>query len=130
MQTFDLSSRVYVITGAGGGIGSALAAHLHQCGAKLVLGGRDQDKLASIAATTGSVALPCEGSDFASAERLVAAAIEKFGRIDGAVCCSGSVILKPAHLTSQQEYEATMAANAAAERVRPMTAPLPAAMAS
>ena len=126
MQTFDLSSRVYVITGAGGGIGSTLATHLHQCGAKLVLGGRDQDKLENIAAKTGGFALPHDGSDFASAEKLVAAAIEKFGRIDGAVCCSGSVILKPAHLTTQQEYEATMAANSAAAfgLVRAATKPM------
>lgn len=114
MQTYDLSSRVYVITGAGGGIGSTLAAHLHACGAKLILGGRDMAKLEGIASRTGSVAMPHDGSDFSSAEKLVATAIEKYGRIDGAICCSGSVILKPAHLTTQQEYEATMAANSAA----------------
>ena len=71
-------------------------------------------KLEGIASSTGSVAMPHDGSDFSSAEKLVATAIEKYGRIDGAICCSGSVILKPAHLTSQQEYEATMVANSAA----------------
>lgn len=114
MQVYDLSSRVYIITGAGGGIGSVLAEHLYHCGAKLVLGGRDPEKLRRIAEKTGGIALPFEGSDFASAERLVAAATEHFGRIDGAVCCSGSVILKPAHLTTQKEFEDTIAANASA----------------
>ena len=114
MQVYDLSSRVYIITGAGGGIGSVLAEHLYHCGAKLVLGGRDQEKLHRIAEKTGGIALPFEGSDFASAERLAAAATEHFGRIDGAACCSGSVILKPAHLTTQKEFEDTIAANASA----------------
>jgi NAD(P)-dependent dehydrogenase (short-subunit alcohol dehydrogenase family) len=114
MQTYNLSNRVYVIAGASGGIGSTLARHLHACGAQLVLGGRDPEKLNTLAEETGATVVRYSGTDFASAEELMAAATSKHGRLDGAVCAAGSILLKPAHLVSEQEYNDTMAANSAA----------------
>jgi NAD(P)-dependent dehydrogenase (short-subunit alcohol dehydrogenase family) len=114
MQTYPLSNRIYIIAGATGGVGSLLSSHLKACGAKLILGGRRQEQLDLIASNTDSLALPYDASVFASADRLVAAALETHGRLDGVICASGSVMLKPAHLTSQAEYEETMTANATA----------------
>lgn len=38
-------------------------------------------------------------------------AVEAFGRLDGMANCIGSLLLKPAHLTTEQEWQATMHAN-------------------
>ncbi|MEY4630737.1 MAG: 3-oxoacyl-[acyl-carrier-protein] reductase FabG [Pseudomonadota bacterium] len=114
MQTYNLSDRVYVITGAAGGVGSTLARHLRSCGARLALGSRNPESLNALAAETDSIVERFDGADFASAETLVNAALEKYGQIDGAICCSGSILLKPAHLVTEAEYNATMAANASA----------------
>lgn len=114
MQTYNLSGRVYVITGATGGIGSTLARHLHQCGARLALGSRNPERLGELAAETGAIAGRFDGGDFTSAEALVNDALGKYGRLDGAICCSGSILLKPAHLVTENEYHSTMAANASA----------------
>jgi 3-oxoacyl-[acyl-carrier protein] reductase len=37
--------------------------------------------------------------------------LEKFGRIDGAANCAGSIILKPAHSTTEEEFSQTIATN-------------------
>jgi len=42
---YDLSKRVYVVTGAGSGIGAATACLLVNCGAQVILVGRNQQKL-------------------------------------------------------------------------------------
>ena len=52
-----------------------------------------------------------DGADFASYESAIAQA-ESIAPLNGAVCCTGSLILKSAHATSQAEFEATMAASA------------------
>ena len=44
-----LAGRTAVVTGAGNGLGRAMAAHLHAAGARVVLTGRDRDKLAATA---------------------------------------------------------------------------------
>ncbi|MDX1949713.1 MAG: SDR family oxidoreductase [Rickettsiales bacterium] len=55
----------------------------------------------------------CEGeildaSDFQATENVFSKAIENFGNIDGVCNFAGSVILKPAHLTSFEEYSNTI----------------------
>ncbi len=44
-------------------------------------------------------------------EAAVNHAVEAYGRIDGIANCVGSLLLKPAHLTSDEEWAATIAAN-------------------
>ncbi len=37
--------------------------------------------------------------------------VEKFGRVDGVADCTGSALIKPAHLTSAEEFHDAMAQN-------------------
>ncbi|WP_334149754.1 SDR family NAD(P)-dependent oxidoreductase [Microbacterium sp.] len=68
----DLTGRSAVITGGGSGLGAAIARSLHAAGADVILVGRDERKLAAVAAELGSRArgLSCDVSDAASVDAL------------------------------------------------------------
>lgn len=68
----DLTGRSAVITGGGSGLGAAIARSLHAAGAEVIVVGRDERKLAAVAAELGSRArgLSCDVSDAASVEAL------------------------------------------------------------
>jgi len=55
---FDLSGRLALVTGASQGIGLALARGLAEAGARVVLNGRDRERLAAAAETLGAAAVP------------------------------------------------------------------------
>lgn len=88
-----LSDRVYVVTGASGGLGSACAQQLVAEGARLVLAGRDGDALASVADGLGgsgrAIAVTGDVSDPGIETCLVAAAVARYGRLDGALVAVG-----------------------------------------
>ena len=44
-------------------------------------------------------------------DRVFRTAVEEYGRIDGATNCVGSFMLKPAHLTKDEEWAETMSLN-------------------
>lgn len=102
--------RVVAILGAYGGIGSALSRQQARLGNAVVLGGRDRQRLQALAADTGGQAIEVDGRDFEQVDRFLSRAAES-GTLTGVVNCAGSVILKPAHLTSQANYEETIATN-------------------
>ncbi|WP_373486804.1 3-oxoacyl-[acyl-carrier-protein] reductase [Blastomonas sp.] len=81
---FDLSGMTALVTGASGGIGSAIAHGLAGHGARLALSGSNEAKLADFAATIGGdhVALACDLSDPAAVDALVPRAVEALGTLD------------------------------------------------
>jgi 3-oxoacyl-[acyl-carrier protein] reductase len=84
-----LTDRVYVVTGAGHGVGRACAEQLVAEGARLVLGGDDEESLAKLASELGgadrAIALSGDLTDPGLETCLVAAAVARFGRLDGAL---------------------------------------------
>jgi len=78
---FDLTGMTALVTGASGGIGSAIAEALAAQGARLALSGSNVDKLEAYRATLGGehVALPCNLSDGAAVDALVPSAVEALG---------------------------------------------------
>lgn len=78
---FDLNGMTALVTGASGGIGSAIAQALAGQGARLAVSGSNVDKLAAFRDTLGGdhVALPCDLSDSAAVDGLVPAAAEALG---------------------------------------------------
>jgi hypothetical protein len=104
---FCAPAAVYLIFGATGGIGSALAQRLakHE-GAALVLAGRNQDKLSALsnslsAKPAGGVStLVCDVTDSKAVEQAVEQAVQAHGSVSGVVNCVGSIVLKAAHQTS------------------------------
>ena len=82
---FDLTGMTALVTGASGGIGSAIAQALAGQGARLAVSGSNAAKLSAFRDTLGGahVALPCNLSDGAAVDALVPAAVEALGgRLD------------------------------------------------
>ena len=82
---FDLTGMTALVTGASGGIGSAIAQALAGQGARLAVSGSNAAKLSAFRDTLGGahVALPCNLSDGAAVDALVPAAVAALGgRLD------------------------------------------------
>lgn len=81
---FDLTGMTALVTGASGGIGSAICHALATQGARLAVSGSNVDKLEAFRASLSGdhVAVPCNLGDKDSVEALVPAALEKLGQID------------------------------------------------
>jgi NAD(P)-dependent dehydrogenase (short-subunit alcohol dehydrogenase family) len=105
---FRLDDRVAIVTGASSGLGVAFARALAEAGADVVLGARRADRLAETAALVEGVgrAALCVQTDVANPEhcnRIVAKAIERFGRVDVLVNNAGVGTAAPAtHETPEQ----------------------------
>ncbi|HWL34754.1 MAG TPA: SDR family oxidoreductase [Frankiaceae bacterium] len=87
-----LTGRCYVVTGASRGLGRATAGALSADGAYVVLNGRSGDSLAAAVADLGAEraeGVPGSLGDPALADRLVATALTRFGRLDGALISVG-----------------------------------------
>jgi len=78
---FDLTGMTALVTGASGGLGSAVAKALAGQGARLALSGSNVEKLESFRSGLGGdhVALPCNLSDGAAVDQLVPQAVEALG---------------------------------------------------
>jgi 3-oxoacyl-[acyl-carrier protein] reductase len=81
---FDLNGMTALVTGASGGIGSAICAALAGQGARLAVSGSNIDKLEAFRVGLGGdhVAVPCDLGDRDSVESLIPAALEQLGTID------------------------------------------------
>jgi NADP-dependent 3-hydroxy acid dehydrogenase YdfG len=81
-----------LITGASTGIGAATARHAVEAGWRVALAARSEDKLAELVSSLGeenALACPCDVTEFGDQEALVAATLERFGRIDAAFANAG-----------------------------------------
>jgi 3-oxoacyl-[acyl-carrier protein] reductase len=87
-----LRDRVYLVTGGSRGLGRATADALVGDGARVVIGARDPAAVAGAARELGmasAVGVAVDNADPAAPGRLVAAARESFGRLDGALISVG-----------------------------------------
>ncbi len=89
-----LSNRIVAITGASAGIGRATALRLARDGAAVVICARRGDRLETLASeitAAGGQALPvvADVTREADMQRLVASAVERFGRLDVMMCNAG-----------------------------------------
>ena len=88
----DLTGSVVAITGATAGIGAAAANQLVEAGAKVVLGGRREERLDEAVARLGAenaIGVTMDVRSPADCARLVEAAVSTFGRLDTVVPNAG-----------------------------------------
>ncbi len=109
----QIEDMVVIITGASSGIGRALAVALTRKRAKLVLAARREDKLAELNFALGGrhLCIGCDVSRPDQCERLIAASVSRFGRIDTLVCNAGYGMVRTVVETSPEEMRAMFATN-------------------
>lgn len=100
-----------IIFGGTGGIGSALARQLAAAGWRLAIVAREQGRLDSLGSELNVDVFRADATDSAAVEPCFDAIMEKHGAVAGVVNCVGSLMLKPAHLTTDADWAATMNAN-------------------
>jgi NADP-dependent 3-hydroxy acid dehydrogenase YdfG len=106
----NIQGKVVVITGASSGLGEASARLLSAEGASLVLGARRQDRIRSLAAElTGSggkaLAMTTDVTRCEEVKRLVAAAVEAYGRIDVMINNAGLMPQAPLERLKIDEWD-------------------------
>ena len=106
-----MNSPVVLITGGSGGIGSALARRWHARGARLALVGRNQGTLHALADELGALAIAADVTDASQVDAAVARTLEALGGLDGVAHCVGSILLRPAHMTSDADWQHTLTLN-------------------
>ena len=100
-----------VIVGGAGGIGSAVARRMAASGCRVVLAGRNVERLEEVGAEINAQTIPLDARDSAAVDALMQSVLASHSRVDGVVNCAGSILLKPAHLISDQEFADTIATN-------------------
>ena len=116
LERFRLDDQVAIVTGAGRGIGAAIAEAYAEAGAHVVVAARSREQIERTAASArrhGRRALPvvCDVLERAQLESLVAATLGEFGRIDLLVNNAGGWPPKPALRTGEKEFEAAFRFN-------------------
>ena len=116
-EVFGLHGRCVLLTGATGGIGRAMAELCAAAGADLVLSSHEADpceELAAqlVAAGTRALALPADLREPEAPARLVAAACERFGRIDVLLANAGIAgRAGPSHTLAEAEFDELLEVN-------------------
>ncbi len=116
MSTRDLAGLVAVITGAGSGVGRAVAMALAEAGGTPVLVGRTRDPLeetASLVAGIGgeTLVLPADVTDEAATANAFARAADDLEGIDAAILSAGIGRYGSVESYSRSDWEATIATN-------------------
>jgi 3-oxoacyl-[acyl-carrier protein] reductase len=93
----------YIVIAASSGIGQAVVTGLLTQGHKVFKTSRQREKIEPDAVL--------DATDFEAVERVFGEAQDKNGAIDGVVNCSGSLLLKPAHLTGKEQYQSVIDAS-------------------
>ena len=88
----NLSGKAALVTGGNKGLGAASARALAAEGAKLFLTARNQDDLDAVAAEIGAetAVLACDLTETDGADRVAAAVLDRYGRLDIRVNCAGA----------------------------------------
>lgn len=101
---------VAIVTGAGSGIGAAVARRLADEGWRTVLTGRRREPLEDVAGADAAV-VPGDVRDTDHLEKLVAAATERWGRLDGLVLNAGVTVAGAVGGTSDADWELVLETN-------------------
>jgi len=102
---------IIVIAGVSGTIGTSLARRLVGAGRDVLLLGRTAEKLAPLASELNQPYAVVDYFDAEKLEQTISAAAEPAGGVEGIVNSTGSILLKPLHATSLDEFRAVLDAN-------------------
>lgn len=109
----DFSGKVVFVTGGGSGIGLACARAVVEAGGQVFLGGRRVEVLEGAADGLGEAAgfAHCDVTSDASVEAAVAACLDRFGRLDGAVNSAGMGSIGTVLNAATEDFQQTIDTN-------------------
>lgn len=115
-MNIDLKGKVAIVTGGGRGIGRAVALHLAEAGANVVVTARSENELkttADLISKKGgaAIAIPADATDGAAVAGVVQETVQKMGGLHVLINNAGMELAKPLLETSEEEYERLMATN-------------------
>jgi 3-oxoacyl-[acyl-carrier protein] reductase len=94
-----------LIFGGSGGIGGSIARDLARRNIPVCLAARNEESLASVAREVGAAGyVVADATNLQQVEQAFASATTMLGGVSGIAHCVGSIVLKPAHLTSEAEF--------------------------
>ncbi|MFO0898049.1 MAG: SDR family oxidoreductase [Pirellulales bacterium] len=111
MDANPAQAPAYLVFGATGGIGGCLARRLSAGGGRLFLSAQNSERLESLAR---ELRCPFHAADVRDSDAVNAAfamAAKSLGPLDGVAHCVGSILLRPAHATSDAQWADTLALN-------------------
>lgn len=105
------SKPVFLVVGATSAIGTEVCRKLQAAGNRFVPAGRNAEKLAVLEQEFNVQGFQVEAAYPDTIEAVVQQSQSMYSRLDGVVNCLGSLLLKPAHLTSDAEWATTLTVN-------------------
>ncbi len=111
-----LAGKTALVTGAGTGIGRAIALAMAREGSRIALAARRREPLESVAAEIvaaggASVAIECDVTNRASVEAALAAAVKRFGTVNVVVNNAGGAVVADAEKTSDEDWRRILDVN-------------------
>jgi NAD(P)-dependent dehydrogenase (short-subunit alcohol dehydrogenase family) len=108
-ELFSLEGKVAVVTGGTSGIGRALSLGLADAGADVIATARRQQQVDETAAEIEqrgrkTLRVPSDVGDRATLEKLLAATLESFGKVDILVNCAGIIKRRPTLDLPEEEW--------------------------
>lgn len=115
-RLFDLSGRVAIVTGGAMGIGRGIAFLLAHAGASVVIADIDAETAQKVAAQVEAIGpralvVPCDVSNGSQVRGMVAATIERFGRVDILVNNAGVIPVKPVLEMEEEDWDQVLDIN-------------------
>lgn len=107
----QLKDKVAIVTGAGRGIGKAIAEAFAKEDASVVCSARSVDEINAVAESVGGLAIPCDVADETDIRSMVDATVDAYGRIDILVNNAGAVARLPVHELPVEDWDHVMNVN-------------------
>lgn len=104
-------SKVMAVIGASGGIGSVLTQRLLEAGHTLALGVRDVDALSNWNEHESAHAFALDATSWDSVDNFFSEVDAALGPVYGVALCVGSILIKPAHLTREADFQNVISKN-------------------
>jgi NAD(P)-dependent dehydrogenase (short-subunit alcohol dehydrogenase family) len=115
-QIFSLEGRIAVVTGGTSGIGRAISLGLAEAGADVIATGRRPQQVDETAAEIElrgqqALRLTSDVCERTSLEKLLAAALDRFGKVDILINCAGRIKRTPTLTVSEEEWTGILDTN-------------------